>query len=112
MSRIHVEFKKIDNRNNSIVYRVESSDFRADSFIGEDLIEPVTGNYQFTPMGALQGKIIIPPQVFDFPEREQYALILRDYSDGGYGGWTSRIAKMVNQLQEEGEFPDKFYGVT
>jgi len=100
MSRIHVEFTKIDNGDNSIIYPVDSSDFETDSFIGKVLIEPITGKYQFLQMGALQGKIIIPPQVFDFPEKEQHALIERDYSDGEYGGWTSREqnSKIVSGL--------------
>lgn len=112
MSRIHIAFIKQKSAENSIVYRVESSDFGTNIFIGEIFIDPIKHGYQFIPMGVLEGKAVIPPHVFELPEIEQDAVIKREYPGAGYGGWTSRIARMVSRLQEEGKFPDEFFGVT
>ncbi|MDH5218373.1 MAG: hypothetical protein OEX19_11790 [Gammaproteobacteria bacterium] len=112
MSRIHICFVKQENNNNLIRYSVESHDFGANAVIGEILIEPDTGKYQFIPKGIFDGKLIIPPEIFNLPENEQKRRIESDYLNFEYAGYSSRIAKMVNRILEKSEYPDKFYGVT
>lgn len=112
MSRIHVKFTKFDQTSDFVIYRVYSPDFADNELIGEIRIDVRTRCFQFTPMGSLYGKAVISPYVFNLPKAQQDEVIKRDFPEGAYGGWTSRIARMVSRLLEKGGFPDEFYGAT
>jgi hypothetical protein len=112
VSRVHVVFRKLEESGNLIVYRVESPDFDHEELIGELRIDRTERQYEFVTLGALLGKAVIPPAVFDLPENQQSLVIQRDYPDCSYGGWTSRIARMSNRLLDMGEFPNEVFGVT
>ena len=112
MSRIHVKFLNRRIVDGAAIYCVESPDFRECSLVGELRIDLSTYRYEFVPMGSLEGKKIIPPEVFDLPSGEQDRVIGRDYPCSEFGGVTRRIARMVQQLRETRVLPDEFYGVT
>ncbi len=112
MSRIHILFSKKENKNKFVCYAVESQDFGAETIIGEILIEPDTGEYRFIPMGVFDQKVIIPPEIFNLPDNERNRCIESDYPNFDYAGYSSRIAKMVDKMIENEEYPNKFYGVT
>ena len=112
MSRIHVRFLNRRIVNGAAIYCVESPDFRDFPLVGELRIDLSTYRYEFVPMGSLEGKKIIPPEIFDLPSVEQDRVIERDYQCSEFGGVTRRIACMVQQLREKQVLPDEFYGVT
>lgn len=112
MSRIHVLFVKHEQTTDFVTYRIHSPDFADNQLIGEITFSMRERRYQFVPMGALFGKAVIPPAVFELPEEKQEKIISRDFPGCSYGGWTRRIARMASRLLSMDEFPDELCGVT
>ena len=112
MSRIHVSFVKHEHTREHVVYRVMSPDFIEDKLIGELKIDLCLRQYEFTPLGAVIGKAVIPPSVFDLPEEDQDKITDREFPGSEYGGWTSRIAKMTRKLIDTDDYPNEVFGVT
>ncbi len=115
MSRVHVRFIKEKVDGISIIYRVDSSDFNtsgADDPIARITIDRNASSYNFEPLGELSRNKVVPPHVYDLPQRECEDTLREQYDGFGYGGWTSRIAKIVRRLIVNDDFPDEVNGVT
>jgi hypothetical protein len=115
MSRVHVHFVKEQEYGPSITYRVDSPDFnstRIDEPIARLTINRDEGTYSFEPLGELSSAKVVPPHVYDLPEREREQILRVQYKGFGYGGWTSRMANVVRRLLARNEFPEETHGVT
>ncbi len=112
MSRIHVRFVNRRVVDGKAVYSVESIESKDSPLVGEVRIDIATYEYDFIPLGPLEGKRLIPSKVFDLPESEQNKVIERDYPYSEFGGLILRISRMVHQLRERRELPEELYGVT
>ena len=115
MSRVHVHFIKESEDGYRISYRIESPDFSANR--NSEPIARITINrreksYSFEPLGELAKEKVVPPSVYDLPEAACEQALRVQYEGFGYGGWTSRISKVVRRLIASDEFPDETHGVT
>lgn len=115
MSRVHVNFIKECEDADSIRYRVESADFntkQVDEPIAKITISRLSKSYEFEPLGELATANVVPPHIYDLPPSECEQALRTQFIGYGYGGWTSRMAKVVRRIIATDDFPNEVYGVT
>lgn len=115
MSRVHVHFIKEFEDEASISYRVESADFnmkQVDEPIAKITINRLTKSYKFEPLGELATAKVVPPNIYDLPSSECEEALRTLYIGYGYGGWTSRMAKVIRHIVASDDFPNEIRGVT
>lgn len=115
MSRIHIQFTREAQTDLVVTYVVTSSDFdesRRSEPIARIEIDRIEKSYRYFPLGRFLTEKVIPPHVFNLPSAEQERALQQEFRDHGYGGWTSRIARVAQSIVERGEFPDEAFGIT
>lgn len=117
MSRVHIEFRKQDDQPdpNRVDYLVESPDFSSTGrpqVIARVSLHLDSKSYTFQSCGELAKHDVVPPQLYELPDEQRDTELRERYSGYGYGGWTSRIAKIARRLLDGNELPENVRGAT
>jgi hypothetical protein len=115
MSRVHIRFRKEQDLDDSVIYRVDSSDFSDVGNwepIARITVNKIQSTYKFEPLGCFLNFKVVPPFVYDMSESERSFTLHENYKEFSYGGWTSRMAKMIRPMIANNNFPLEAYGTT
>lgn len=111
MSLTHIRLNRIFDNNESVSYKVESTDFTNDntwSELGILHISKIMKKYEFLESGLAKKNKLIPPELYELPSLKKEQLLRNKYSNYGWGAWSMCIHHWATTLIKNGDYPDQY----
>ena len=100
--------RRLRDGDSTVIYVAESPDFNQDGrweAVAEIIVDKVARSYEFRCVGAWEGEKVVPPEVYGLDEPAQEEQLRTTFFGFGYGAWTAKIQRWLNEAMSIDEYP-------